>query len=144
MIEWKQQKCERESEKVKLAVLCTPYCSSCLWIAKREWNKGCSWRLGGTAWLLKHTVLCRIYLSLFWWLYLFMQGIILSCGVLWSSSVLKMSQLLNVVSKAGKMVDLTKTPLTLCYLLFLLLTEMPRINKDREICYWIFRGPLFL
>lgn len=64
---------------------------------------------------------------------MFMQDIILSCGVLLNSSVLKMSLLLNVISKVGKMVDLTQTPLTLCYLFAMPLTEMLRINK--EICY---------
>lgn len=144
MIEWKQQKCETESERVKLAVLYTPYCSSCLWMAKRMWSKWCSWRLGRTAWPLQCAVLCRIYLFLVWYPYLFMQDIILSCGVLWSSSVLKMSQLLNVISKVGKIVDLTQSLLPVCYLLVILLIEMLRINKDLEIFYWIFRWLLFL
>lgn len=46
-----------------------------------------------------------------------------------------MSQLLNVISKVGKIVDLTQSLLPVCYLLVILLIEMLRINKDLEIFY---------
>lgn len=44
----------------------------------------------------------------------------------------------------GKMIDLTQSPLPVCYLLVVLLMERLRMNKDLEIRYSIFRCPLFL